>query len=336
MTVNKATRKDVAQRAGVSVATVSYVVNNGPRPVAEETRQRVQQAIQELGYRPHAIARSLRKGSTDTIGLLVPSLVSPFHGNLVNAVEENLARFGRGLVLASSHEDYAREAHMLDVLSGQAIDGLLYVPMSHSNGNVVSALIARGIPLVFLDRFITGVSADVVATDNVEAARRCTEYLIRQGCRRIICLSFSDGASAAVDRVHGFREVLKQHGLEAGEHQVVVIKYAVGETVEDHLPPYFQTYGFPDGILITADLFMVPTLKLLRTHGARVPQDVHITGGFFSTPMAELIEPPLPIVSQDYTSLARTAVEFLIERIEGNDVPPRTELIPAQFPPEFD
>ena len=336
MTVNKATRKDVARHAGVSVATVSYVINNGPRPVAEETRHRVQQAIQELGYRPHAIARSLRKGSTDTIGLLVPSLVSPFQSNLVNAVEENLARHGRGLVLASSHEDHAREAHMLDVLSGQSIDGLLYIPMSRSNGQIVGALIDRGIPLVFLDRFITGVPADVVATDNVDAARRSTDYLIRQGCQRMICLSFSDEASAAVERVQGFREVLRLHRLEVGEHQVVVIKYAVGDTVEDHLSAYFQTYDLPDGILITADVFMVPTIKLLRKLGACIPEDVRITGGFYSAPMAELLEPPLPIVNQDFNSIARIAVEFLIERIEGNNVPPRIRLIPAQFPPEFD
>ena len=147
-------RSDVAKLAGVSVATVSYVVNNGPRPVSKETSVKVRAAIEELGYRPHAIARSLSKGKTQTVGFLAPSLVSGFNSYLVDAVEERLAQRGYGLLLASSHEDPAHETQMLNTLASESVDGLLLVPTSYRNGAQVRELIARGLPVVFVDRYI--------------------------------------------------------------------------------------------------------------------------------------------------------------------------------------
>ena len=122
------TRNDVARLAGVSVATVSYVINNGPRPVSEETRARVLGAVQQLSYRPHAIARSLKTGRTHTVGLLIPTLLSPGFAYLINEVEDCLAQHDYTLVLASSHENGERERRVLDVMASQSIDGLLFTP----------------------------------------------------------------------------------------------------------------------------------------------------------------------------------------------------------------
>jgi transcriptional regulator with XRE-family HTH domain len=107
--MKRPTMKDVARATGVSEATVSYVINNGPRPVQKDTRQKILTAINDLGYRPHAIARSLKKGSTRTVGFLVQSLISPFVSNLVNSIEKNLAKHDYGLILASAHENCERE-----------------------------------------------------------------------------------------------------------------------------------------------------------------------------------------------------------------------------------
>ena len=324
-------RSDVAKLAGVSTATVSYVINNGPRPVAKETRARVQAAIMELKYHPHAIARSLSKGKTQTVGFLAPSLVSAFMSYLVDAVEESLARRGYGLLVASSHEDSAHETQMLNTLASQSIDGLLLVPTSSGNGGKVIELIARGLPVVFVDRYIAGVAADVVATDNVEAARHATEYLVRKGCKRCICVSFSDEASSACDRVKGFRKALAENGLSVDEHPVLVVKYAAGDTVSAHLADYLSKSGVPDGILCTTDWFFIETVKFLRSRGFKVPGQIAVTGSFFFSPWNEILEPPLPIVCQDYDLIANRAVHYLIERMEGASPEPRLDLIPANY-----
>jgi LacI family transcriptional regulator len=330
--VNKRpTRSDVARLARVSVATVSYVVNNGPRSVSQETRERVLAAIDELGYRPHAIARSLKTGNTQTVALVVQSLLSSFPGYLVNAVEESLAHLNYGLILASSHEDPERERRMLNVLADQSIDGLLCVPVSNRDGRHVTALMEEGIPVVFIDRHIPGVKADVVMSDNVAAARRITSHLIEQGCRRILCLPFSNEASSALDRVEGYRQALCDHGLPVDENLILVAPYTLGAETEQTLLDHFDTYGLPDGIFCTTDDLIIDSIKTLKQRGIRVPDQVKVGGGFVYAGWNALLESPLPIVHQDFELMAQRAVELLLERIQGNDSPPRTELIEAKF-----
>lgn len=326
------TRRDVAALAHVSVATVSYVVNDGPRPVAPETRKRVISAIQQLGYRPHAIARSLRTGNTHTIGLLVQSLLTTYVGLLVNAVEDGLASRGYGLILASSHEDCDRENKLLDLLSAQSIDGLIYTPISCRNGTQVTRFLNEGVPVVFMDRYIPGTPADAVMTDNVSAARKATDFLIQSGCRRNLCISFSDEASSALERMEGFRQAHRDHNLPIDDLSILVVKYAAGEKVEPALLAYIYAHALPDGILCLSDESLVGSIKALKQRGIRVPEQVRVTGGFSDTPWNALLEPPMPIVRQDFQRVAQLAVEFLMARIEGDKSPPRTELIPAEFP----
>jgi LacI family transcriptional regulator len=312
---------------------VSYVLNDGPRPVAKATRARVQAAIKRLKYHPHAIARSLSKGKSQTVGFLAPSLVAAFQAHLVDAVEENLARRGYDLLLASSHEDSAHEIQMLNTLASRSIDGLLLVPTSSGNRAKIREVIGRGLPVVFVDRYVDGVAADVVTTDNVEAARHATTYLIEKGCKRLACISFSDEASSAIDRVKGFRNALTQHGLSTQDHPVLHVRYAAGESVGARLSAHLARSGVPDGILCTTDGFLIETVKFLRSQGVRVPGQVRVTGAFFVSPWNEILDPPLPIVSQDYQRIADQAVRMLIDRIEakGTAPPPRLELVPANY-----
>jgi LacI family transcriptional regulator len=329
--IKRPTRKDVAAYAGVSVATISYVVNNGPRTVTEETRRRVLEAIKTLGYRPHAIARSLKTGSSKTVGLLVQSLIPTFIGRLVNSVEDNLAKWGYGLILASTHEDCDRERQMLHVLADQSIDGLLYIPTTCSNSDIVMRLIEQGLPLVFMDRYIPGVPADAVMTDNVSASKKAVEYLIQQGCQKIVCLSFSKDASSAVERVEGYRQAIEEHGYQYDNRNVLMVRYAEGGSVEPALLAYIDTFGKPDGILCTTDSFVIETMKTLRQRSIKVPDQVRLVGGFDRAEWNTLLDPPIPFVIQDFQLIAQRAVEFLMERIEGEEIAPRMELIKADF-----
>lgn len=327
----RSTRRDVADLAGVSVATVSYVVNDGPRPVSEETRERVLVAIEQLRYRPHAIARSLKTGNTRTIGLLVQSLIEPYIGHLVNAVEDYLVDHDYGLILATSHENCERENRMIDVLASQHIDGLLFIPASCNNKESVTQLMEQGIPVVFMDRYIPGVSADVVMSDNINASRTSTNFMINKGCRRIVCISFSQDASSAIDRVEGYRMALQENGIPVDEELILNVNHAIGEVVGPYLDEFFYNNGLPDGILCTAERFVVDTRKHLKQNQISVPGQVLVVGGFFNSPWNALLDPPVPIVNQDFQRIAHTASEFLIERLQGIESPPRTVLIEVEF-----
>jgi LacI family transcriptional regulator len=325
------TRDDVAKLAGVSVATVSYVINNGPRPVSEGTRARVLEAVEQLGYRPHAIARSLKTGRTRTVGLLIPTLLSPGFAYLINEVEDCLAGHDYALVLASSHEDGDRESRVLNVMLSQSIDGLLYTPSSARLRDRVVQLINDGVPVVFVDRYIPGVPADTVMTDNVKAGRQATEHLIQQGCRHIVCVSFSHEASAAVDRVEGYRQALRRHGLPVDEKMVLVIPDPGGEAGMSALLEYSDRYGLPDGIMCNNQTHTIGVLKALRQRSVRVGDQVAVIGGFFVSPWDALLDPPLPLVNQDLQRMARQAVEFLMQRLRGDNSPPRTVLLDPEL-----
>jgi DNA-binding LacI/PurR family transcriptional regulator len=329
--MKRATMKDVAKLAGVSGATVSYVVNNGPRPVSDETRSRVLSAIETLHYHPHALARSLKKGSSQTIGFLVQSLISPFVSNLVNSIEENLANRGYGLILASAHENPERELQMLNTLASQAIDGLLYIPTSYENGDVVKHLIEEGLPVVFVDREIKGIPADIVMTDNLGAAKLATDYMIQKGCRRILCITFSEEASSAMDRMEGYRQALKENGIPLDEKLIYLFPYASGESLEKSLLAQIKEFGLPDGIICMTDTMLIDATETLKKLGIRVPEQVQVGGGFFNSPWNRLLDPPMPVVSQNYALIARYAVEFLLDRINGNKELPRVKLVDVDF-----
>lgn len=313
------------------MATVSYVVNNGPRPVSEESRARVLAAIEELHYRPHAIARSLRTGSTNTVGLLVPSLLPSYISHLVNTVEDRLASQDYGLILASSHEDCEREKRMLEVLVDQSIDGLIYIPVSCHNGDWLKHYKEDGIPIVFMDRYLPDVPADVVMTDNVAAAKMATNYLIDQGCQHNLCISFSEEASSALDRVEGFCQAHQEHGLPVDRSMILVVKYAIGQKVEPALLTHIDSYGVPDGILCTIEDFIVGAMKALKLRGLRVPDRVRVAGGFFDSPWNALLDPPVPVIRQNFQAVASKAVEFLMDRLNGDESPPKIELVEAEF-----
>jgi DNA-binding LacI/PurR family transcriptional regulator len=321
------TRSDVANLAGVSVATVSYVVNDRHDRVTGATRERVRAAIEQLGYQPHAIARSLKTGRTHTVGLLIPTLLSPGFTYLINQAEDCLAGHGYALLLASSHEDAGRERKVLDVMVSQAVDGLIFTPSSMACGERLTQLICEGLPVVFLDRHIPGVPADTVMTDNVKAGRQATEYLIRRGCRRIACVSFSGEASAALERVQGYRDALHAHGLSADDSQVLVIPDPSGERGVSVLLEYVAAHGLPDGIMCNNHLHTIAVVKALRQQGISIPDQVAVIGGFFVSPWDALIESAVPLVDQDMSCMATQAVEFLMQRIDGCDLPPRTVLL---------
>ncbi len=206
------TINDVAEEAGVSVATVSHVIN-GTRYVSNELTERVEEAMEKLGYRPNAVARSLKTNKTQTIGLIASDLSNPFFSSLLRGVEDSALKEDYSLIVCNTDETLDKEKLYIDVLSGRKIDGLLIAPTGKSDENLRS-LQKRNIPMVFIDRKAKGIEADAVLSDNVSGASEATRHLVDLGHKKIGIILGLMSVSTTRERLEGYKKVLGEEGLE--------------------------------------------------------------------------------------------------------------------------
>ena len=321
-------REDVARKAGVSVATVSYVLNNRPKPIREETRARVLAAVQELGYKPHTLARSLKTGNTWAVGMVIPVVASPGLAYMASRVQDHLSRSGYQTIMANAHEDPGREEQLLDMLLSQPVDGIIACPASVYETNRFKRILATGTPLVFMDRFAHGVLTDCVTSDNAGATRQATDYLIRQGCRTILCLSYSLTASSAIERVEGYRQGLEAAGVVPDPAFTLIIRDPIGDIAEKVILDHIERHGLPDGILCTTQELGLHLTQAFRHQNIPLPEKRVVV---FDADWAELLTPPVPVVRQNLGKIAVTAVELLLERLGGSTAAPQSVRVPAEL-----
>jgi DNA-binding LacI/PurR family transcriptional regulator len=321
-------REDVARLAGVSVATVSYVLNNSPKPVTEETRKKILLAVQQLGYKPHGLARSLKTGNTCTIGLVIPVVASPGMAYMASIVQDELSRHGYQVIMGNAYEDPEREKNLLEVLSSQPVDGMIVTPSSLYETLRFDQIMEMGIPLVFMDRYVQGIHTDCVITDNSTATRRATEYLIGQGCTTILSLSYSTVASSALERMEGYRQALSAHGVPVNPDRILVIRDPNGDSMEKIILEHIDQYGVPDGILCTTQELGLHFVRALQHRGIPIPEKKVV---IFDADWAELLSPPIPVIRQDLQNMALTTVQLLLDRLNGNTDPPKVIRYPAEL-----
>lgn len=324
----KSTRRDVAQLAGVSDATVSYVINGGPKAVSPETERRVLDAARQLEYKPDFIARSLKTGKTNYIGLVIHMISSPVIATLANNVHESLLRYGYSVTFVNTHEDPVLENRALELLLAQSVDGMLISPVSQQPPQMLRRFSALNIPFVFLDRYIPGYRADIVTTDNVAYGRQATEYLLQRNCKRLLCLSFSRQASSACDRVEGYRRALTEAGSPFDEtRDLLVVEDPTGRLVESEFLAHIDANGPPDGILCLTQEAGMGVLKAFKRRRIDFnPQNMVV----FDAEWAQLLTPPIPVIEQDVRTMAETAVRLLMDRIAGGQSPYRTVFFDAR------
>ncbi len=215
------TRDDVARLAGVSAATVSYVVNNGPRPVSEDTRQKVVQAIDLLGYHPSAVARSLKTKKTTTIGVVVSDILNPFLSAVAKSIEDAILPRNYSMILCNSDEDPEREYLFLNMLLAKQVDGIILLPTCENKRFLFSLVEQRKIPIVLIDRWIEGLNVDCLLFDNVSGAYLATQHLIQQGHKRIAFFSLPRRLTPGHERAEGYDLALREAGLSFDPSLVV-------------------------------------------------------------------------------------------------------------------
>lgn len=314
-----ASMKDVARLAGVSIKTVSNVVNDYPF-VSAETRSRVRTALESLDYRPNTSARGLRTGRTDLIALAIPALDEPYFAELAGLIVDAAERRGWMVLIEQTGGDRMREKLAAGGSGAHPTDGSIASPVALTDED--AADLVRQRPVVLLGEHLPGAVADHVAVDNVQAAQQATRHLIELGRRRIAFIGAQPQGGAGEVRLAGYRSALLAAGRWPDPALIMrasPFRRAEGAAAMVRL---LAAGAAPDAVFCADDLLAVGAVRALLSRGLRVPEDVAVVG-FDDIKEARFTNPSLTTISPDKRGIAEASVDLLCRRIrEGADGPP--------------
>ncbi len=317
----------VAQAAGVSPASVSRVLS-GSRPVTPEVQHAVREACARLGYRPNQIARSLRRRTSEAIGIVVPSIVNPFFPSLIAAVEGRLQGADYGVLLADSRNDPRLEAQRIAKLLERQVDGLLVVACELLKSEPALVTAVAAVPVVLIDRFLPGFEADFVGIDNAAAIGLVIDHVYMLGRRRLAFVGAAGSSPDGCARLHAFRRVIAMtHGepapqISLGEHSIEFGFAAAAELLVAEV--------LPDAVICANDLIAIGVVQCFRTRGVRVPEQVAVTG-FDDVGFAAVCEPALTTIHQPVQQIGERAVDLLLARLDGGNALLEHVLLPPKL-----
>lgn len=305
-------RADVARLAGVSPAVVSYVLN-GSHPVSRQTRAKVEAAIDQLGYRPNALARSLATARSHTLGLLLPDSSNSYFAQLASSVEDAALGAGFVVLLGNGADNTARELGYVRTFLDRQVDGVIAVPGGEFDDGWREISAAR-IPAVSLDRLPRDLDLPSVVVDNVGGSRSATEHLIGHGRTRIACITGGHEMSSARGRAEGWELALRAAGLPVLAERLMFDAFSA-EAGHAATLALLEREPEIDGIFVGSDLQGVGVMRALADLGLQAGRDIGLVS-FDGTKLSEYMTPRLTTVTQPYEQLAVEAVRMLVALIE--------------------
>jgi LacI family transcriptional regulator len=306
--------KDVAKRAGVSPATAARVAGKYGN-VSETTRQRVLSAIQELGYQPDAIARSMVTRSTRTIGLVVTDITNPFFAELARGVESITWSQGYSLFLADTDEDIAREKAMISTMREKRVDGIILVPASSQYSRHLSELVKEGTPLVLVDRAVSRLDVDRVMVDNEQGAYQAVSHLASLGHRRIAMILDNPAITTNTERLAGYRRALKEYGLQEDETLILICRYT-SQSAYQNIAQLLERSDRPTALFTANNFMTLGALQAIYDNGLQVSKDIALVG-FDDLDRGGINLPKLTAVAQPVNEIGQLAAQRLITRMQG-------------------
>jgi DNA-binding LacI/PurR family transcriptional regulator len=308
-----ASLQEVARAAGVSISTVSRAITR-PAMVNAETRERVEAAVRDLGYRPSRVARRLRvaQGLSDLVGLVIPDLQNPFFADLARGVEDDAARHGFTVLIGNSDESVEKETRYLNVMMAEAVDGIILPPTCEGRSAALDLALA-GVPLVCVDRRLDKARVDTVLVDNVRGAMEATAHLIGLGHRRIGYLEGKQGVSTTRERLEGYRSALARHGIEP-EPALVLSGDSRPDSARRLTTELLRSPERPTALLVGNGMMTIGALEAVHAQGLRIPEDIAVVG-YDDMPWARALTPALTVVRQPGYELGSRAMELLRQRV---------------------
>lgn len=322
-----ATMKDVAQKAGVSTATVSRALMT-PEKVAVTTRRKVQLAMSDVGYSPQPFGRQLKRNETGNLLALVPDICDPFFAEILRGIEENAYQQGYLVLIADCAHQRPDKKNFTDLIIARQIDGILLLGSQAPFAIDIAQQLSLP-PMVMVNEYVPKLALPTVHIDNLTAAFEAVEYLINLGHRRIACISGPKKHALCQYRVQGYIQALRRHGITSEEHAVYQgdINFQTGVSGFDALMS--RTYP-PTAIFCHSDIIALGVLSQAKKKGLNVPADLSLIG-FDDITLASLCDPPLTTVAQPGYQLGREALLLLLRQLRRQRVTNTSLLLDSEL-----
>ncbi|MEQ3237972.1 LacI family DNA-binding transcriptional regulator [Bacteroides cellulosilyticus] len=314
--MERITIKDIAKELSVSVATVSRALS-GDKNIRRETREKIMETAERLGYMRNPVAINLQSGRTNTIGVIVPEMDTPFYGRITDGIQNVLYKKGLKVIIAQSGENPEREKENLRVMESFMVDGII-VGICHKdrNKNEFQRLMDKGIPLVFYDRIPVDINVSKVIVDDYIKTFFLIEHLIRKGIREIAHIKAPDFMESSSVRFRAYKDALEKFKIPYNEE--LVIK-SPGMHFEDGIKAaeLLMKKNLPiKAIFAYTDLVAVGVMNYLRSKNIRIPEDIAVAG-FSGTILSEMVYPPLTTVDLPLIEMGEVAAELILEMINN-------------------
>jgi LacI family transcriptional regulator len=317
MKLGQATIKDIARELNVSSSTVSRALKDYPG-ISDETKKRVKELAEKLNYRPNAVALSLRKSKSFTIGVIIPEVVHFFFSTVISGVEEVASAHGYNVILCQTNENLIREKSSIDTMISNQIDGLLisYSKETTDFGHFTK-LMELEYPIVFFDRLPEIENSVNVTVDDFNGAFQAVKHLIGQGYKRIAHLAGPKNLAISKKRKEGYSDALKDSGIPVDERLIIECPSGTEkESYEVALALFGDPENRPDALFAHHDIVAAGAMMAIKSLGLRIPEDVGVVG-YSNWQFSSMIDPPLSTVSQPGSKIGEKAAELLLEMING-------------------
>ncbi len=305
--------KDVANKAGVSATTVSAYLNKSA-PVNKVTAERIKKVIDEIGYKPNLIARSLRQKKTNIIGLIVGNILSHFYSVIAKSVEDGARKYGFNTILCNGDDDPKKELDYIKVLESLKVEGIIMTPTG-KNEDYINSVIRSGINVIFIDRFSDKVNCSSVCVDNATGSYNAVKYLVKQGYKKIAIINGNLEIITAKERLDGYLKVLKEASLSI-DNDLIKIGDFKRETGLIKSLELLEGGNKLDSIFSTNLEITKGILSSIKQKGLKIPDDIGLVG-FDDSDITQLFNPPITAISQPVYDIGSTAVELMIDEIKS-------------------
>ena len=316
--MKKISLKDIAQKAGVSTALVSYVLNGKEKEtrVGEAIAKKVREIAKELDYQPNHLAKSLRSGKTHTIGLIIADISNPFFANIARVVEDEAKRNGYTVIIGSCDENAEKSWDLLNVLINRQVDGFIIVSCEGSE-NQILYLKERNLPFVLLDRHFPAIETDFVATNNYKASYDAGDHLIQSGYERIGLIAYKSEMYHMVERIRGYRHALNDNNIAFDNNWVKEVTF---ENMEQEVKVAIDAYLAADykieALIFATYGLAINGLKYINELRLKVPSDLAIVS-FGQAEVFDLYYCPITYLRQPLELLGKTSVEYLLKKMKN-------------------
>ena len=305
---------DIADSLNISSTTVSFILNGKAKEkrISDKLVEKVEKYIKEVGYRPNSLARSLRTGKSNIIGLMVESISNPFFANIARLIEKKAYDNGYRIIYSSTDNDTTRTRELIRMFRERHVDGYIISPPAGIEEDITS-LVNAGVPVVFFDRYLPGLDVDSVTIDNFASTYKAVKDLIRSGRKNIGFITVDSLQTQMQDRLAGYKKAMEEHGLTLRINEVSFNQSP--ENVIRHLTAFFQEEKELDSVMFSTNYLGISGLKTIRKIGLNIPEDIAVIA-FDDHDLFELHNPSITAISQPVDEIADAVINLLLNKLE--------------------